>query len=133
MEDLLKTFKQSTNNTGSLTFIEAQRDVPFEIKRVYYIYNVAGNARRGFHAHRELKQFLICISGSCSVDLNDGTTTRTVRLQDPNIGVYVGPKMWHEMYDFAEGTVLLVLASGYYSEPDYIRNYEEFLQFVKSE
>lgn len=133
MEELLKKFKQSVNDTGALTVIEAQKDVPFEIKRVYYIYNVEQDARRGFHAHKKLEQYLICVNGSCKVDIDDGSEKSTVCLDNPNEGIYVGPKMWHEMYDFTDEAVLLVLASDYYDEADYIRNYGDFLQFIGME
>ncbi len=131
MDKVLTPFKHHANDTGALTFIEAQRDIPFDIKRVYYIYNVEHCARRGFHAHRSLKQYLICVSGSCNVELDDGNARCVVNLNDPNTGLYVAPGIWHEMFDFSANAVLLVLASGYYDEADYIRDYGAFKAFVE--
>lgn len=130
MEYLKKSFRTNKNQTGSLSFLEGEHDLPFAIKRVYYIYNVIGNARRGFHAHKHLKQYLICVNGSCEVLLDDGQEQETVLLNIPNEGLYVGPRMWHEMYNFSDDAVLLVLASDYYDESDYIRDYQEFKNFV---
>ena len=133
MEIKTLTFAQRRNDTGALTFLEAGRDIPFEIKRIYYIYDVAPGARRGFHAHKKLEQYLICIHGSCRILLDDGETQESVLLDDPGTGLYVGPGTWREMYDFSEGAVLMVLASEYYDEGDYIRNYEKFLEYLREE
>ena len=133
MQIIKKSFNLRTNDTGSLVFLEAGRDVPFDVKRVYYIFDVADSARRGFHAHRALHQYLICIHGSCKVLLDDGKNKETVVLDKAYEGLYVGPSMWHEMFEFSKDCVLLVLASDYYDEADYIRDYETFLKYITGE
>lgn len=125
-------FNERNNDTGKLTFLEAKKDIPFDIKRVYYVYDVARDERRGFHAHKELEQYLICIHGTCKILLDNGAEKENVLLDNPSEGLYVGAKMWHEMYDFSEGALLLVLASEYYNEKDYIRNYNEFTEYIKN-
>lgn len=127
------TLTQRRNDTGTLTFLEACRDIPFHIKRIYYIFDVARDGRRGFHAHKKLEQYLICIHGSCKILLDDGSTREEVLLDNPSVGLYVGPGTWREMYDFSEGAVLLVLASEYYDEDDYIRDYKNFLAYLREE
>lgn len=131
MKEGIRRFKEKRNATGALTFLESERDIPFLIKRVYYIYDVKWGEHRGFHAHKELRQYMICVHGSCEVLLEDSGGKRNVRLEEPSEGLYIGPLVWHEMYDFAEGTVLLVLASDYYNEDDYIRDYDSFIKYVK--
>ena len=131
MDVQCKEFNQRENISGALTFIESDRDVPFTIRRVYYLYNVKDDARRGFHAHKALQQYLICVHGSCKVLLDDGSVKKEVLLNNPNEGLYVGPSTWREMYDFTDGAVLLVLASEYYDETDYIRDYDSFLKYVR--
>lgn len=128
-------FHKCNNATGKLTFLESgeNRDIPFDIRRVYYIYDVAPGERRGFHAHKKLEQYLICIHGSCTILLDDGSKQENILLDDPSVGLYVGPGMWREMYDFSPGAVLLVLASEYYDESDYIRNYDMFKAYLKGE
>lgn len=124
-------FPTHTNETGSLSFLEADRHIPFEIRRVYYIYDVQGDSRRGFHAHKNLQQVLICIHGSCKILMDDGKQKQIVQLDKPNEGLLIENTIWREMYDFSPGAVLMVLASQYYDEADYIRNYDDFLAFVK--
>lgn len=133
MEIKIITFPKHANSAGSLTFLEAKRDIPFAIKRVYYIFDVADGARRGLHAHKKLQQVLICIHGSCKVLLDDGAEKVVVELMDPTKGLVVGNAVWREMFDFSPGAVLLVLASEYYDESDYIRDYHEFLSYLKEE
>ncbi len=133
MEITTRKFRTSKNQTGALTFIEGCRDIPFEIKRVYYIYDTASGERRGFHAHKTLEQYLICVHGSCKILLDSGTERRTAQLSKPHDGLYIGPGIWHEMYDFSDGAVLLVVASDYYREDDYIRDYQAFLEYVRNE
>lgn len=130
MDVIRKSFNKRINVAGALSFIESDRDIPFQIKRVYYLYDIVPEAHRGFHAHRDLQQYLICVHGRCTILLDDGKEKREVFLNDPNEGLYVGPSMWREMYDFSEGAVLLVLASDYYDEMDYIRDYNEFLEYI---
>lgn len=127
------TFPKRQNETGSLTFLEGTHDMPFEIRRVYYIYEVAAGARRGFHAHKKLQQVLICIHGSCKILLDDGQEKEIVTLSDPTEGLMVGHAVWREMFDFSPDAVLLVLASEFYDEGDYIRDYDQFLQYLKEE
>lgn len=124
-------FPTNTNETGTLSFFEAGRHIPFDIRRVYYIYDVQGDSRRGFHAHRDLKQVLFCIHGSCKLLLDNGTEQENVLLDNPAEGLLIENPIWREMYDFSPGAVLLVMASHYYDEADYIRDYDEFLAFVK--
>jgi len=119
------------DDRGQLIAVEAMRDIPFEIRRIYYIYDTLEGVRRGFHAHRKLQQILICVHGSCRIHLDDGKETREVLLDNPTVGLYITKDMWREMYDFSPDAVLLVLASELYDEADYIRNYEEFLEFVR--
>ena len=125
-------FPPHGDDRGQLIAIEAGKDLPFDIKRVYYIYDTLPGVRRGFHAHRCLEQILLCVSGSCRIHLDNGYETAEVLLDDPSEGLYISNDMWREMYDFTPGAVLLVLASEYYDEADYIRNYEDFIQLVRS-
>lgn len=124
-------FPTYTNETGTLSFFESERHIPFDIRRVYYIYDVQGNSRRGFHAHRDLQQVLFCIHGSCKLLLDNGSEQVNVLLDDPAEGLLIENPIWREMYDFSPGAVLLVMASQYYDEADYIRAYDEFLAFLK--
>jgi hypothetical protein len=113
---------------GNLTFIEAGRQVPFEIKRVYYLYDVPGGAERGGHAHRSLYQLIIAMSGSFDVILDDGTQEKRFHLNRSYFGLYVCPMIWREIDNFSSGSVCMVLASNLYDEADYYRDYEEFVQ-----
>ena len=131
MDIKLYCFEPHGDDRGQLTAIEALKDLPFEIKRVYYIYDTLPGVRRGFHAHKNLQQVLLCVNGSCKIHLDDGTDTAEITLDKPNEGLYIANNMWREMYDFSEGAVLLVLASQYYDEADYIRNYDAFMQMIK--
>lgn len=124
-----KDFRHNYSEWGKLVFIEGNHDVPFDLKRVYYICDVPTGVRRGFHAHKQLEQYLICVHGECKVMLDDGTNKEVVLLDDPKKGLHIKPGMWREMYDFSEGAVLLVIASTYYDESDYIRDYNDFLKF----
>lgn len=131
MNVVIQKFHEKKDKTGALTFLEQKKDIQFEIKRIYYIYGVGAGERRGFHAHKELEQYLVCVSGECKVLLDDSEGKTVVSLKTPTEGLYVGPGVWHEMFDFAAGTVLLVLASDYYNESDYIRNYGDFLDYMR--
>lgn len=131
MQIIKYAFQQHGDERGMLVALEEFKDIPFEIKRVYYMYDTKENVRRGFHAHKELEQILICIHGSCKVLLDNGEEKKVVSLEKPYEGLYISNDMWREMYDFSEDAVLMVLASEYYNESDYIRNYDEFLEFVK--
>lgn len=124
-------FPTHTNDTGSLSFLEAERHVPFPIQRIYYIYEVADGARRGFHAHKNLRQVMICIHGSCKILLDNGTEKEIVPLTRASEGLVVEGVIWREMFDFSPGAVLMVLASEYYDEEDYIRDYNKFMSYIE--
>lgn len=128
MEIIKYRFQQHGDERGQLVALEELRDIPFEIKRVYYMYDTVAGVRRGFHAHRTLKQILIPIHGTCKVHLDNGRETAEVILDKPYEGLYIADNVWREMYDFSSDAVLMVLASDYYKEEDYIRNYNEFME-----
>ena len=130
MEIVKFKFHRRGNESGELVFLETRKDIPFEVKRVYYLYQLEDGTRRGFHAHKSLCQVLICIHGSCSVRLDDGKEKVDIELNDPSEGLFVGNAIWREMYDFSPDAVLLVLASSYYDEQDYIRDYSEFIKYI---
>lgn len=111
---------------GNLTFIEGNNHIPFEIQRVYYLYDVPGGAERGGHAHKELQQLIIAMSGSFDVLLDDGTSKKRVHMNRSYYGLYVCPLIWREIDNFSSGSVLMVLASNKYDESDYFRDYEKF-------
>jgi hypothetical protein len=111
---------------GNLTVVESSRHVPFEIRRVYYLYDVPAGESRGGHAHRELEQFLVAASGSFDVVLDDGSSRKTVTLNRPYLGLYLPRLIWRELVNFSSGSVCLVLASLPYDEADYFRDYDEF-------
>ncbi len=112
---------------GNLTFIESDSHIPFEIKRVYYLYDVPGGAERGGHAHKNLHQLIIAMSGSFDIVLDDGRKKKRIHLNRSYHGLYVCPMIWREMDNFSSGAVCLVLASNFYDETDYYRHYQEFL------
>jgi uncharacterized RmlC-like cupin family protein len=111
---------------GNLTFIESQNQIPFHIQRVYYLYDVPGGAERGGHAHKELHQLIVAISGSFDVILDDGCEKKKIHLNRPYEALYVCPLIWRELNNFSSGSVCLVLASNQYTEDDYYRDYNEF-------
>ena len=125
-------FQTHGDSQGTLIAIEECKDVPFNIKRIYYMYGTGADAVRGHHAHKSLQQVLICVHGSCKIMLDDGTERSVISLDRPNEGLYLSNTMWREMYDFSSDAVLLVLASDFYDESDYIRSYDEFLEYIKS-
>ena len=133
MEVIKYRFQQHGDERGQLVALEEMRDIPFEIKRVYYMYDTVDGVRRGYHAHRCLEQILIPIHGTCKIHLDNGSETAEVLLDKPYEGLYIANNMWREMYDFFEEAGLMVLASEYYDENDYIRDYDKFLAFVKEE
>lgn len=133
MQVVKYAFQQHGDDRGQLVALEEMRDIPFEIKRVYYVYDTSAGVRRGFHSHRTLQQILICIHGSCKVLLDNGKEKKIISLEKPYEGLYVAQDMWREMYDFSTDAVLMVLASEYYREEDYIRDYEEFLKMTAGE
>lgn len=123
-------FPPHGDDRGQLVALEERKDIPFDIKRIYYIYDTLAGVRRGFHAHKNLQQILICVHGSCKIHLDNGVETEEVLLDKPTEGLYISNNMWREMYDFSPDAVLLVLASEHYDESDYIRNYDTFLKMV---
>lgn len=127
----LVDFPALGDERGSLVAIEAQKKVPFEIKRVYYLFGTKAGVPRGFHAHKELKQLAICVTGKCRMILDDGVSQENAWLDSPTKGLLIDAMVWHEMYDFSADCVLLVLANAHYDEADYIRSYDEFLKEVK--
>lgn len=132
MQVIKYAFQQHGDERGQLVALEEIKDIPFKVKRVYYLYDTGRNVTRGYHAHKKLEQILICIHGSCKVSLDNGTEKKIVSLEKPYEGLYVSNQMWREMFDFTDDAVLLVLASELYDENDYIRNYDEFLELVKN-
>ena len=119
------------DHRGKLVAIEGQQDVPFEVKRVFYIYGTQPDVPRGNHSHHQTRQYLISVNGSCKVTLDDGKQKVTYDLNQPNIGLLQDALVWGVMHDFSADCVLLVLASEYYDEADYVREYDEFLGLVK--
>ena len=119
-----------SDGRGNLIAIENPKDIPFEIKRIYYIYGTGTDITRGKHAHKDLKQILICVHGSCKIRLDNGKEKEIVLLDKPNEGLYIDNDIWREMFDFSSDAVLLVLASRVYDENDYIRDYEKFIKYV---
>lgn len=133
MQIIKYRFQQHGDERGQLIALEEGKDVPFEVKRVYYMYDTKDGVRRGFHAHKSLEQILICVHGSCKILLDDGREKADVVLDCPYEGLYVSNVMWREMYDFSPDAVLMVLASDFYKEEDYIRDYEKFLAYIKEQ
>ena len=131
MQVIKYMFQPHGDERGQLISLEEYNDIPFTIKRVYYMYDTAEGVVRGHHAHKSLEQILICIHGSCKVKLDNGKETKVVHLEKPYEGLYVSNNIWREMYDFSPDAVLMVLASEIYDEKDYIRDYEEFLRFCQ--
>lgn len=125
-------FQPHGDERGQLIALEEFRDIPFRVKRVYYMYDTAKDVIRGLHAHKTLQQILVCIHGSCKILLDNGQEKKIVPLEKPYEGLYVSNVMWREMFDFSSDAVLMVLASELYDESDYIRDYDEFLEFAKN-
>lgn len=124
--------RHHSDRKGNLTVVENGQTLPFDVKRVYYLYDVPGGENRGAHAHKELSQLIIAVSGSFTVTLDDGKCKRSFFLNRPYQGLYVKPGMWRDLEDFSSGAVCMVLASDVYLKEDYIRDYQEFLEFRKS-
>lgn len=126
-------FKIMGDDRGSLIALEENHNIPFDVKRVYYIFGTDQGVRRGYHAHKNLKQLAICVSGSCTFSLDDGNKKEHINLTSPTQGLLIEGLIWREMYDFTPGCVLMVLANHYYDESDYIRDYDVFLKEVKND
>jgi hypothetical protein len=116
---------------GNLTFIESGRHIPFDIRRVYYLYDIPGGSERGGHAHKVLHEFIIALSGSFDIRLDDGHSKKTVSMNRSYYGLYVCPMIWREIDNFSSGAVCLVLASEYFDESDYYRDYNEFFNAAR--
>ena len=114
------------NNQGNLTVVQSNQNVPFDIKRVFYLYDIPGGEARGAHAHKQCHQFLVAVSGCFEVALDDGVNKRTVTLNRPFYGLHIPPGIWAAEQEFSSGSVCLVLTSETFSEEDYIRDYEQF-------
>tara|TARA_B100000212_G_scaffold264088_1_gene203654 strand:- start:315 stop:725 length:411 start_codon:yes stop_codon:yes gene_type:complete len=131
MQNLLQIHPYFTDGRGKLIALEALTDIfPFDIKRVYFIYDLKSENFRGFHAHKNLEQALICINGSCKVHMDDGNNKHNFFLNKPNQVLTVPKHFWHSMSEFCDNTIILVLASDHYDEKDYIRNYKDFLDYI---
>jgi len=114
---------------GNITVINNSEEIPFDIKRVYYLYDVPGGEGRGGHGHKELQQIIVAASGSFDLTVDDGKAKRTFHLSRPNMGLYIPPGLWRELDNFSSGSISLVLASMIYSERDYFRKYDEYLMY----
>ncbi len=134
MMSMIKTihFPALGDDRGSLVALEANKGVPFDIKRVYYIFGTKPGVSRGYHAHKSLKQIAICVTGSCRFVLDNGKQREEIVLDKPTIGLVIEDLTWREMHDFSLDCVLMVLANQHYDESDYIRDYQEFLNDVKN-
>ncbi len=124
-------FEEHGDERGVLISLEENLNIPFTIRRCYFMYNLMPGVRRGFHAHKTLRQVLVCVRGSCRILLDDGREKATVDLDRPNKGLYISADTWREMYDFSGDAVLMVLADQLYDESDYIRNYDAFLEYLR--
>lgn len=121
-------FQEHGDWRGQLVALEENKNIPFSVKRVYFMYDTKEGVVRGRHSHKKLYQVLFCVAGECTIRLDDGREKADVRLSQPSRGLLIGPGIWREMYDFSPGAVLMVLASEYYDESDYIRDYDEFMK-----
>ena len=130
---IIELDKHHSDRKGNLTVVENGQTLPFDVKRVYYLYDVPGGESRGAHAHRELEQLIVAASGSFTVTLDDGKCKRSIFLNRPYQGLYVKPGLWRDLIDFSSGAVAMVLASDIYKIEDYIRDYNEFISFKNNE
>lgn len=126
---IIELDKHHSDRKGNISVVENSDTVPFEVKRAYYLYDVPGGESRGAHAHKELCQLIIAASGSFNVTLDDGNVKRTFTLNRPYQGLFIVPGIWRELEDFSSGAVCMVLASEIYDEKDYIRNYDQFIEY----
>ena len=133
MEIKLLPLQMHGDERGSLIALEEERNIPFEIKRVYYMFNTKKNVKRGMHAHKKLKQVVIAIQVSCRFILDDGKEKIDILLDNPSQGLLIDSCIWREMYQFSSDCVLMVLANNHYDENDYIRSYEDFLSSIEDQ
>ena len=133
MQVIKYMFQPHGDDRGQLIAFEEYKDIPFRIKRVYFMYDTKSEVVRGHHAHKNLEQILVCVHGSCKVRLDNGSEKKVVPLEKPYEGLYVSHAVWREMFDFSEDAVLMVFASELYDESDYIRDYDEFLRYIEEE
>lgn len=125
------SLRKIEDNSGAITPVENDLDLPFNVERVFYLYDIKGNESRGNHAHKECHQFLVAASGSFDVIIDNGSDKREIRLSNPNYGLHIPPGIWATEVNFSSGAICLVLASHGYDEQDYFRNYEEFSNYIK--
>lgn len=130
MEITTFDFEEHGDERGILISLEENHNIPFTIRRCYFMYNTQPGISRGFHAHKTLKQVLVCVRGSCKISLDNGTEKATVVLDRPNKGLYLSSNIWRVMHDFSDDAVLMVLADQLYDESDYIRDYSAFLSWL---
>lgn len=130
---IIELDKHHSDRKGNLTVVQNGETLPFDVKRVYYLYDVPGGESRGAHAHRDLEQLIIAASGSFTVTLDDGKSKRSFFLNRPYQGLYVKPGLWRDLEDFSSGAVCMVLASEIYQKEDYIRNYLAFIEYRNSQ
>lgn len=121
------------NRVGNITIVEGEENIPFSIRRIYYLYDIPGGESRGGHGHKELYQLIVAASGSFDVLLDDGTNKKIVKLNRPNYGILVVPGIWRELFEFSSGSVCLVLASCKYDENDYLRSYQDYLNYKNND
>lgn len=126
---VIRMDKHHSKRKGNITVVENNIVIPFDIKRIYYLYDIPGGEERGAHAHKELQQLIVAVSGSFDVVLDDGCVKRTFTLNRPYQGLLIVPGIWRELRNFSSGSVCLVLASHKYDENDYIRDYEDYLKY----
>lgn len=129
----LITFDKNHQLKGNLTAVSNSEHIPFGIKRIYYLYDVPGGASRGGHAHIDLQQLVVALSGSFDITLNDGNAKRTFQLSRPNVGLLIPSGLWRELNNFSSGSICMVLASELYTEKDYLRDYNVFIKYKKNE
>ena len=130
---IIELDRHNDQRFGNLTVVENGSTLPFDVKRVYYLYDIPGGEGRGAHAHKDLEQLIVAASGSFTVTLDDGNCKRSFFLNRPYQGLYVKSGLWRDLVDFSSGAVAMVLASEIYKKEDYIRDYDEFLKFRESE
>lgn len=126
MKNSLLNFKINGDSRGSLVALENNKEIPFDVKRVYYIFDTTSGVKRGFHAHKNLEQVLVCVKGSCNIVLDDSVSRTEVCLDSPTKGLFIKSMIWREMYNFSNDCVLMVLASDHYKKNDYISDYKIF-------